>query len=395
VNKAPRVATLAVGTEIVEGQISDRNSQWLSARAVELGYDVVEHRAVADDREKILTSLTELSLEADLLFVTGGLGPTSDDFTRECVARFLGEPLEWDEPSWQSILERLKARGATFTQNQKQQCYYPRSAQILKNVAGTANAFFARSAKGVRVVCLPGPPREIEAIWKDGLADLLKLPTSLRSRNLTLLRTMGLGEGALASRVEEIIDETLKGHLGVVRPAVGYRAHAPYVEIKLWADPSQGSVVSQIANSIRREFKQVLINEGTTDVVDATLSRISSEAQAGTKTVIFDAVTEGLLYARLLNRADERQDENLRRELIESCTCVTTSSFDLFAQMMKTESKVVYLTIKSGGSDLELVVGRGANETKIELPKLASSLRTDRGRKWATEIAFIEWSRTP
>ena len=114
-----RVATLAVGTEITDGQILDRNSQWLSERMLEFSCEIVEHRAVPDDREKILRGLNDLSAQSDVLFVTGGLGPTSDDFTRECVADFLRQPLVWNEEAWAWAEERLKSRGSPITDNQK------------------------------------------------------------------------------------------------------------------------------------------------------------------------------------------------------------------------------------------------------------------------------------
>ncbi|CAN5438404.1 hypothetical protein BH10BDE1_BH10BDE1_05790 [soil metagenome] len=393
-NRAPRVATLAVGTEIVDGQISDRNSQWLSARVVEFGYEVVEHRAVADDRQKILRSLTELSHDVDVLFVTGGLGPTSDDFTRECVAEFLGEPLEWDEESWLNILERLKSRGATFTENQKQQCYYPRSAQILKNAMGTANGFTARTAKGIRIVSLPGPPREIESIWRDGLSDVLKLSLPSYERTLTLLRMMGLGEGALANRVEQIVDEALAVQPGIARPMIGYRAHAPYVEIKFWADPSQTKVVALAAKAIRHEFSEILVNEGKADVADDVLARISTEGLAGIKTLILDGVTQGQLYSRLLARATELKDAHALHQLAENCTCVIANSVDVATDKLKPEAKTSVLSLAVGSDDKKLLVGRGAREKVVELPTLAGLLRTERGRTWATEIALREWSRT-
>jgi len=91
-----RAATLAVGTEVVDGQITDRNSGWISQMVSEAGVQVIEHRAVADDRQDISRALKELSERADLLFVTGGLGPTSDDFTRELISEVFNKPLEFD-----------------------------------------------------------------------------------------------------------------------------------------------------------------------------------------------------------------------------------------------------------------------------------------------------------
>ncbi len=396
-NRAQRVATLAVGTEIIDGQISDRNSQWLSAQVVALGYEVIEHRAVADDHEKILRSLRELSLESDLLFVTGGLGPTSDDFTRECVARFLNEPLEWDESSWNSILDRLKARGASYTENQKQQCFYPRGAQILKNSGGTANGFTCVTSTGTRVVVLPGPPREIETIWNSGLSELLKPKIPMQLRELTLLRTMGLGEGALASRVEEILDQVLLNWPGVVRPSVGYRAHAPYVEIKMWADPSQVGVVAEAAQLIRSEFKDVLVNEGEADVADDVISKITRDQQSGRTTCLIDGVSQGQILQRLLARAASLKDESALAAL-DACMCIILSPHefgtDSLTERFALQSSTTLLKIGVGPSNLELYVGRNDFLRVLQLPKLAVAIRSERGRKWAVELALREWGRS-
>ncbi len=387
------MATLAVGTEITDGQISDRNSQWLSSRAGELGYQVLENRAVPDDRTVILRSLTDLCSRARLVFVTGGLGPTTDDFTRECVAEFAGEPLEWHEPSWLSILERLKLRGATATENQKQQCFYPRGAVIFKNSNGTANGFSIKLRNGTRLVSLPGPPSEIEGIWNDGLRASLVLTGTVEKRELTILRTMGLGEGALASRVEEVIDDATRAFGGeIARPAVGYRATAPYVEIKLWASAQQAKVVAQIAAAIRHEFNDILVNEGAQDVADAVLAAIATEGAAGIHTVLVDQVTRGEIFVRLFNRAKALRDTSLIEALEKNLQGVVGASATGDSSLPSSSDTTV-LQLKFGTHDLELRVGRGAREKQIVLPKLAATVKSDRGRKWAIETALREWGK--
>lgn len=387
------MATLAVGTEITDGQISDRNSQWLSSHASEMGYVVLEHRAVPDDRDVIVRSLTDLCSRAKLVFVTGGLGPTTDDFTRECVAKFASEPLEWHEASWVSILERLKLRGANATENQKQQCFYPRGATIFKNSNGTANGFSVKLKNGTRLVSLPGPPSEIEGIWNDGLSATLVLSGAVEKRDLTILRTMGLGEGALASRVEEIIDDAIESHGGAVaRPAVGYRATAPYVEIKLWASAAQVKLVSQIAAAIRHEFNEILVNEGAQDVADAVLASIATESAAGIQTLIVDHVTRGEVFARLFNRAKVLRDSSLIEALEKNLRGVL-GEFTTAQASLAPSSETTVLQLKYGANDLELRVGRGAREKVIVLPKLAATVKSDRGRKWAIETALREWGK--
>ena len=127
-------------------------------------------------------------------------------------------------------------------------------------------------------------------------------------------------------------------------------------------------------------------------MADALIASVATEAEAGIRTCFYDGVTQGQLFARLLQRANDRKDETALRSLSEHCTYVIAPSFEASADSLKPEAKTSVLTLKIGNSDLELVVGRGAREKRISLPKLASSLRTDRGRKWAIELALIEWS---
>ena len=118
------VATLAVGTEVTDGQIVDRNSAMLSQLVIDLGFSVIEHRAVPDDRPLILDALNELGSKVDIIFVTGGLGPTSDDFTRELIADYVSQKLIFNEESWQHVVTTLKSRGVAAREIQKQQCYF-------------------------------------------------------------------------------------------------------------------------------------------------------------------------------------------------------------------------------------------------------------------------------
>ena len=120
-SESTRAATLAIGTEITDGDVVDQNSAWLSVRLVDMGFAVSEHRSVPDSRAAILAAVRELAKSNQLLFVTGGLGPTSDDFTREIIAEAAGLPLELSEDSWSRIQLLLESRGVEATETQKRQ----------------------------------------------------------------------------------------------------------------------------------------------------------------------------------------------------------------------------------------------------------------------------------
>ena len=190
-----------------------------------MGVQTSAHWTVPDDRALIRRAL-DLSAEvSDLIFVTGGLGPTTDDFTRDMIADWAGFPLQWHEASWTHLCERLESRGIAVHEIQRQQCFYPEGAEVLSNSQGTANGFRLR-AQGKMLVVLPGPPREIEALWRDHLQ--VWLPSQFPNLDAWITRswdTIGSGESSVA----EIVEAALAG----CEFEKGYRVHLPYVEVKL------------------------------------------------------------------------------------------------------------------------------------------------------------------
>lgn len=394
------VATLAVGTEITDGQILDRNSQWLSERMLEFSAEIIEHRAVPDDREKILRGLKELSAQADVLFVTGGLGPTSDDFTRDCVADFLHQPLVWSAEAWAWAEERLKSRGSPITENQKQQCFFPTGTSLLKNHHGTAYGFYTQ-APGCLLVCLPGPPPEIESIWSAGLQQVIQALVEKRKispRRLSILRTMGIGEGALAFAVEEVLTSVSAKHR-LPRLEVGYRAHAPYVEVKIWSQPNQQAMADEALLTIRKKFAEFYINSDQEDVADGFLAQVIRKETQGRKIAIVDTLTQGEFHRRVLEkvRATSKTsgDGSLLSAFLQDVVYLVASRPDWFQSLVestkaKADTFEVY-SLEPGESDRQVILRHGQEVRVIEMPKLAVGIATDRGRKWVTETALRVW----
>ncbi|MCM2324110.1 MAG: competence/damage-inducible protein A, partial [Oligoflexia bacterium] len=137
----PRASVLAVGTELTAGETLNRNAAWISEKLTRLGVEVVLHETVRDSRPEILAALEHCGRSSELLFVTGGLGPTTDDFTREVIAEWIGKPLQFHEPSWTGIQERLRQLAVPVAPSNRQQCFFPEGARVLPNSQGTANGF--------------------------------------------------------------------------------------------------------------------------------------------------------------------------------------------------------------------------------------------------------------
>jgi molybdenum cofactor synthesis domain-containing protein len=216
---------LAVGSEIIIGQILNTSSQWLSLQCEKIGLTSDFHLSVADDRQKMITAANFLASQSDLIFVTGGLGPTSDDFTREIIAQVTQKPLIWSDLAWNHLVNYLNTRQTQIRENHKQECYFPEGSDLFFNPIGTACGFAVRSHNKLWIV-LPGPPRELQAMWDDQIKPyLLKSVADLDPMIVWSAYVFGLPESGVA--------ELLSPQLLECPFEVGYRIHLPYIEFKL------------------------------------------------------------------------------------------------------------------------------------------------------------------
>lgn len=240
-----RAGILGIGTELTHGQILNRNGQWLSDVLIKKGIRTNFHLVVPDDKTLMLEALHFAKTHCGLAVVTGGLGPTSDDFTRDIVAEFFGLALEWNETAWQHIVTRIRARGREPKDIQKQQAYIPETAKLLMNPAGTACGFFVQK-DGLDVFVLPGPPKEIEAIWPEIDQWLSDKVTHIDP----WLTKIWLMKDALESEIALLTEEALQGS-GLER---GYRATIPDVEVKVIYQKSKENFAKPYIEKLEKAF---------------------------------------------------------------------------------------------------------------------------------------------
>jgi len=196
-------AIVTVGSELLRGDGLDTNSQWLSRRLEGLGYAVRLHLSCLDDEADIAAMLEVAASHAEVVLVTGGLGPTQDDRTRAAVARWLGVEVRLDEDELAHI-EALFARfGRAMSPSNRRQAELPLGASALRNEVGTAPAFQAERA-GTRVFVLPGVPREVYWLWDRHLRPALLAGGAQRPRAERSFRTVGIGESRLAEALEPV-----------------------------------------------------------------------------------------------------------------------------------------------------------------------------------------------
>jgi nicotinamide-nucleotide amidase len=195
---------VTIGTEILLGDLVDTNTAWLSARLATLGVGVYRHTTVGDNRHRIADTLKEAASRADLVITTGGLGPTSDDLTNECLAAVTSrEMVEYPEAR-AHVDEMFRRFGREPTANNYKQALFPEETELIPNPLGTAMGALLE-AEGTLFATLPGVPSEMRGMFEETLQPLIRN----RSDGSIISRTLwfaGIGESALAEKVQDFLD---------------------------------------------------------------------------------------------------------------------------------------------------------------------------------------------
>ena len=201
-----KAAIISIGTEITSGEITNSNASWIASRLTEYGFHCDMQLTVPDQRDLMHWAIEHAINGHGLVIVTGGLGPTTDDFTREVIATAATSKLIWNESAWASITKRLDSVGAPHAESNKQQAFFPDGSTIFPNNHGTAAAFSVRCGRSL-ILALPGPPREIEGLWNDHIRTFISnmAPTE-KSQLPNRWRCLGLSE----SKLGEIVEDALK-----------------------------------------------------------------------------------------------------------------------------------------------------------------------------------------
>lgn len=220
---------IAVGTELLLGNIANTDAQMISQGLSQLGINVYYHTVVGDNPQRVRQAVDIARGRADILITTGGLGPTCDDLTKVAVAQAFGKELVYHEPSAQRIRERFAQRGTPVTENNFQQAMVPEGCTVLDNDWGTAPGV-AFQAGGTHVLMLPGPPRECAMMFRHrALPYLQKLSDGvIASRTV---KTFGIGESAAEALLRDLMNAlhnpTLAPYAKPTGTELRITAHAP------------------------------------------------------------------------------------------------------------------------------------------------------------------------
>lgn len=253
-----RVAVLSVGDELVLGQIEDTNASWLARELRAIGAMPGERRTVGDDRAELARALGELARAHAAVIVTGGLGPTLDDLTREALLDVVdaGGSLVEDPAGVEHLRGWFERRGRAMPASNARQALRPRESRLLDNPNGTAPGIAARTASGCAIFCLPGPPNEMKPMFERFVAP------ALRGEQVVLtaaLHTIGVGESVLAERLGELM---VRGR----EPSVGTTASDGIVTIRVrasgGADAARAALDATVAECMSRAGSIVYGRDG-------------------------------------------------------------------------------------------------------------------------------------
>ena len=282
------VEVITTGTELLFGSVINTHLAFLGQQLFSLGLRISRQTTVPDG-DAIRDAIVEAAPRCQLILITGGLGPTTDDITREIVAELAGRPLEYDESIFARIKERFQRRGLRLTDPISRQAYVPRGAQVLPNDHGTAPGLYIPATETLpAMILLPGPPRELRPMFEQYASPIIRSLVGTTDLTAIIFRTAGLGE----SYAQELIG----ADLAVIKDLeLGYCARIGELDLRL-----VGSLESVLkgAEIVRARLSEHIVSEDGSDM-EAIVVRLLTER--GATVAVAESCTGGLLANRFTN----------------------------------------------------------------------------------------------
>jgi nicotinamide-nucleotide amidase len=245
----PHVEIVAVGTELLLGQLVDTNTPFIAQQLADCGIDVYAAHAVGDNRARIAATLAAALSRADGVITSGGLGPTIDDLTKEGVCDAIGLECERHEPTIARMEAFFASIGRPMRENNRKQADLPRGATVLENKNGTAPGFVVENADGKFVASLPGVPHEMRAMLREQLMPILRKRLGGRERIVTrVLRVTGLGESEIDHRIGDLFRAS-------ENPKIAVLAHVGSCDVKIMAKARSDEAAQAAIAPLEREIR--------------------------------------------------------------------------------------------------------------------------------------------
>jgi nicotinamide-nucleotide amidase len=284
---------VAIGSELLLGQIVDTNSAWMAQRLTALGVNLYFKSVVGDNPGRMKEVIARALDRADVVITSGGLGPTQDDLTREVVAEVTGRKLVQSPPMLREIEAHFRRRGRVMTPNNLRQSYMPEGAIPVKNPNGTAPCFIVEDRRGI-IFSLPGVPVEMQWLFEHEVEPYLRRKFNLAEViHYRVLKVVGIGESAVDDKV---------GHLiaNLSNPTVGVLAHPGQVDVRIAAKAASRDQAMEMIAPVEAEVRTLLGNAifaADDETMEHVVGRLLREKS---KTVaIYEDLTSGHLSERL------------------------------------------------------------------------------------------------
>lgn len=292
---------VATGSELISGLVQDSNSKFLAKNLNELGFKIKNIYICGDQKQSIKKTILQAAENTDLIFITGGLGPTKDDQSKEAFAEAVDLDLVYSKEIENKLKNIFCNHQSDITSNNFSQAYFPAGAEIIDNSRGTAPALKVE-IKNKIFYLLPGVPSELKYLFKNKIEPQLLNMT----KNSTLVKEfnfIGIGESTLASKIEE-----LKLNSAV---EISYQAGRAEVKLRLKIDnskinnsDSKTKIIKEAANKVKNEFKDYIYGEGQEDILTKVHNLLISK-KLNISTV--ESFTGGLIAERLTEKGGSSQ----------------------------------------------------------------------------------------
>ncbi|MCC3864130.1 competence/damage-inducible protein A [Terrisporobacter petrolearius] len=284
---------ITVGTEILLGDILNTNTHYLSNELANMGVDVYYQITVGDNENRLLNQLEESFRRSDLVVLTGGLGPTQDDLTKEVCAKYFNLDMEFHQPSWDKIIEIHNKMKRTPTENNKKQAYFPVNSIILPNEYGTAPGCIMEKDNKI-IIVMPGPPREMKPMFDNFVKPFLQKNSEdiLKSK---VIRIIGVGESKVESDLLDLIQKQ-------VNPTIATYAKDGECTVRITA---KGKTVEEVeklilpvVKEIKNRFKETVYGEDETTIEDEVAKIL---VKNNLTISVAESCTGGMVSSSLIN----------------------------------------------------------------------------------------------
>jgi len=278
---------ISTGDELVTGRTIDTNSAWLAGKLLDRGIATLSHHTVGDDAEAIASQIRSAAQRAQIVLVTGGLGPTPDDLTRQAMAQLLGSELVLHEESLAKLQEFFRRRGRPMVDANVIQVMIPQGACPVHNEIGTAPGMQADIGSAT-VICMPGVPEEMRAMFDSAVVEALGPPSAAIA--VKVLRVYGMGESNLSEKIKDIL--SIRNRDVVVGTTVADGLISLTIRGSGPDEAAIRSRVDEIADELSRRLGDLIIGAGS-ETLSSAIGKLLAER--GQTLSLAESCTGGLL----------------------------------------------------------------------------------------------------